>query len=144
MEFEIVPYVGVGPISFGMTRAEIRKVLAAPVESFKKTPTSAVAADAFGTLGFHVHYDSNDRCKAVEFGRVENNPTFRGRKFSGQSFAETKRWLQELDPDIRIDSSGLRSLKFGFGLYAPSASQDPQAPVEGVIVFRLGYYKDAG
>src|SRR5919106_7025414 len=120
MEFDITPYVGVGPITFGMTRAEVRRRLEAPVESFMKTPTSAAPADAFDTLGLHVHYDSDDRCEAVEFVRLLTIATFRGQPLLGQPFAEVKRWLQAIDSDVRSDSSGLTLLTFGFGLYAPS------------------------
>jgi hypothetical protein len=140
MEFEITPYVGVGPITFGMTRAEVRRRLDAPVDSFMKAPTSLAPADAFDTLGIHVHYDADDRCEAVEFGRLLTIPTFRRQPLFGQSFAEIERWLRMIDPDVRSDLSGLTSLKFGFGLYAPSALHEPQSPVEGVIVFRRGYY----
>jgi hypothetical protein len=58
----------------------------------------------------------------------------------GQPFAEIERWLRMIDPDVRSDSSVLKSLTFGIGLYAPSALHEPQSPVEGVIVFRRGYY----
>ena len=140
MEFEITPYVGVGPITFGMTRAEVRGRLAAPVESFRKTPTSATPADAFDTLGIHIHYDLDDCCEAVEFGQLLAVLRFRGQSLLGQPFVEIERWLRAIDPEVRSDSSGLTSLTFGFGLYVPSASDDPQSLVEGVIVFRRGYY----
>ena len=145
MEFEITPYVGVGPITFGMTRAEVRRRIAAPVEPFLKTPDSAVPTDAFDPMGIHVHYDSENQCEAVEFGLLSTIPTFRDQPLLGQRFARIERWLRAIDPDVRSDSSGLTSRTFGFGLYAPSASDDPQSPVEGVIVFRRGYYdRDAG
>jgi hypothetical protein len=140
MEFEITPYIGVGPMAFGMTREEIRRGLGAPVESFMKTPTSAAPTDAFDTLGIHVHHTSDERCEAVEFFRALTGPTFRGQRLLGRPFAEIERWLRMIDPDVRSDSSGLTSLLFGFGLYAPSALDDPQSSVEGVIVFRRGYY----
>jgi len=140
MEFEIRPYVAVGPIIFDMTREEVRRRLGAPVESFMKTPTSAAPADAFAALGIHVHYNSEERCEAVEFGCQSTNPTFRGRYLLGEPFAKVEGWLQRIDRDVRSHSTGLTSLTFGFGLYAPSALDNPQSPVEGVIVFRRGYY----
>jgi hypothetical protein len=140
MEFEITPYVGVGPIALGMTRSEVRRRLEAPVEPFMKSQTGAAPTDAFDTLGIHAHYDSDERCEAVEFGRLLTRPTFRGQQLLGQPFAEIHAWLQTIDPDVDSDSSGLTSLTFGFGLYAPSALDDPQSPIEGVIVFKRGYY----
>jgi hypothetical protein len=140
MEFVIAPYVGVGPIKFGLTREEVRQRLGAPVESFMKAPFSAAPADAFDTLGIHVHYGSDERCQAVEFYRSLTGPTFRGQPLFGKRFGEIERWLRTIDPDVRSDSSGLTSLAFGFGLYAPSALNDPQSEVSGAIAFRRGYY----
>jgi len=98
------------------------------------------SSDAFDTLGIHVHYDSDDRCKAVEFTSLKSKPEFRGRQLLKQPFAELEPWLRQLDPEARTDSDGVTSLKFGFGLYGTPASQDPQSLVEGVIVFQRGYY----
>jgi len=141
MEFEVFPYAGVGPIEFGMVRADVRQRLAAPPESFTKAPGSASPTDAFDTLGIHVHYDSDDRCEAVEFGRRLVAPTFRGQPLLGRAWAEIERWLRAIDPYLASDSTGLTSLTFGFGLYAPSARDSPHSEVEGVIVFRRGYYE---
>jgi hypothetical protein len=138
MDFEVEPYVGVGPIAFGLTRAEVRRRMAVPVEAFMKTPSSAAPTDAFDALGVHVYYDLHERCEAVELGRRHVVPTFRGRALVGRSRIELQRWLSLLDPDLRIEEGRITSLKLGFGLYAPS--DDPEALVEGAIVFRSGYY----
>lgn len=140
MEFEISSYVSAGPIALGMLRAEVRQTLGAPVESFQKTPSSATKSDAFDTLGIHVHYDSDDRCKAIEFGSAVSEPKFSGRQLLKQPFAQLEPWLRQLDPEVRSGTEGLTSLKLGFGLYGTPASQDPESLVEGVIVFRRGYY----
>ena len=138
MRFDINPYVGIGPITFALLRAEVRERLAAPVELFMKGPTSISPTDAFDSLGIHVHYDFQDRCEAVELWR--SDPTFRGRQLLKLPFTVIKSWLREIDHDLRADSSGLTSLTFGFGLYAPLAVDDDQSLVESVIVFRRGYY----
>jgi hypothetical protein len=140
MELEIAPHVGVGPITFGMTRAEVRRQVAAPATTFVKGPDNAVPTDAFDSLGIHVHYDSEDRCEAVEFGGSSAIPTFRDEPLLGQPVGRMERWLRAIDPEVRSDRSGLTSLTFGFGFYAPRAFDEPGSPVEGVIVFRRGYY----
>jgi len=143
MEFEIVSYSGAGPIVFGMTREIVRQRIEAPAESFMKSPNSAAPADAFDSLGLHVHYDADERCEAIEFHGSMASPTFRNQQLLGQPFATIERWLRAIDPDLQTDSTGLTSLLFGLGLYAPSVTYDPHSPVEGVIVFRRGYYDNA-
>jgi hypothetical protein len=139
MEFEIVPYVHVGPIEFGLTRTDLRRRLNSPADGFRKSPTDTVLTDAFDTLGFHVFYNAEDRCEAVEFYRL-TMPTLYGRNLLEQPFADARVWLQSLDPGIQAESGTLISHTYGLGLYAPSALHDLRSPVEAVIVFRRGYY----
>jgi len=140
MEFEIRPYVGVGPINFDMPREDVRRVLGGPVFSFWKSAESEAPADAFDTLGIHVHYDSRYRCEAVEFRDPQNGPTFQGLVFVGQPYREAERLVRQLDKEVHPDPSGLTSFTYGFGLYAPAYGYEPNAEVKQVIVFRRGYY----
>lgn len=59
--YEIVPRVGVGPVKFGMTRDEVRRVMRTPHESFRKGDAEV---DAFHG-GFHVFF--SDKSNRVEF-----------------------------------------------------------------------------
>jgi hypothetical protein len=138
--YEIEPYAGVGPIRFGMSIAQVRQVLAAPVESFCKSETTELPTDSFDTLGIHVYYKLPGICTAIEFGNSQVNPTFQGRYLLNALYYEVKDWFRETDPDIDLDNSGLTSFKFGIGLYAPTVSKNQNQLIEGVIVFEKGYY----
>jgi hypothetical protein len=142
MEFEISPYVGVGPIVFGLARAEVRRHLGGPVHTFMKSAASVAPTDVFEDFDLHVYYDADDRCEAAEFGkghaRRHADPTFRGRRLVGQLVLPVQRWLSTIDPDVRTIGGSTISFGFGFGVHASSA--DSEATIQDVIVFRRGYY----
>jgi hypothetical protein len=67
IDFDIEPHVGVGPIRFGMTRAEVRKVLGKPKSTNKER-------DGF-LDGFYVDFDE---AGSVEFIEMAKSQKFRG------------------------------------------------------------------
>jgi hypothetical protein len=138
MDFEIKPYTGAGPIAFGLSVDEVRKILREPVEESDKSST-AIPADFFRSLGIFVYYKEPGICEAVEFGGPES-PTFRGQHFLERPYREMEGWIKTLDPEVLLEAAGLTSHKFGIGLYAPSARKEPDRPIEGIIVFDKGYY----
>lgn len=139
MSYEIKPHLGVGKITFNMTRAEVRRILDADVKPSKKS-SGETPSDFFEELGIFVDYRTPDTCTAVEFAGPAS-PTFKGRKLLKEPYRTTSDWIKQLDPDVVLEDAGLKSYKFGFGLYAPSANKNPEFPIEGVIVFDKGYYK---
>jgi hypothetical protein len=138
LNFELVPYTGIGPLRFGATRAEVRRTLGVPVEAFQKTPTAAALTDAFDDLGVHVHYDAADRCEAVELGGPRAAPSFEGKALLRMRREEARSWLAGRDPELRVSTTDLTSLKYGVALH--TSSDEPEARVKSVLVFRRGYY----
>src|SRR5688572_15891651 len=65
--WEIRPLQGAGPIHLGMKRNEVRAAVGAPVSAFRKSVESAAPADAFDSIGVHVHYGAAGEAEAVEF-----------------------------------------------------------------------------
>lgn len=139
MNYDIEPYVGVGPIKFGMPREAVRQALGVEPRIFKKTPLSEMPADAYDEWGIHVHYDPPGVCCAVELA-APAAPTFRGQNLLGRSFGELQEMFRRMDQDLETDASGLTSRKLGVGLYAPFAEESPGEPIESVIVFEKGYF----
>jgi hypothetical protein len=142
MDYEIKPHVGVGPLHFGMTPAEVRKALQSEATPSKKS-SSDIPADFFIQLGIFVDYRSPGICQAIEFAGPAS-PTFDGSPLLGRPYQEVEEWIKTIDSEVVLDDAGLRSHKCGFGLYASSARKDPELPVEGVIVFDTHYYDRAG
>jgi hypothetical protein len=138
MDFDIKPYVGVGPITFGVSSEKVRKTLRAKAEAVNKG-CSGIPADFFTALGIFVYYRQPGVCQALEFAGPAS-PTFRSQHLLGRSYREIEQWVKTLDPEVVLGDAGMTSYKFGFGLYAPSARKKPDLPVKGVIVFEKGYY----
>jgi hypothetical protein len=139
MNLEIDPYVGVGPIRFGMTRDEVRRIVGRPVKPFLKGPSSVIPTDAFDDVGLHVYYKEGDLCEAVEMF-LAADPTFKGQRLIERPFDQLLAWLQTMDDHLDQDDTGLTSYKLGIGLYAPSCEERPSDSVEAVIAFEKGYY----
>src|SRR6188768_2838145 len=109
-DFEIMPYVGIGKIRFGMTKEEVRATLGVPFESFLKSESSELPTDAFDSLSIHVYYKLPGVCEAIEFGDFGENPTFKGYKFMGKPYKMVEDWLKNLDPDCYKDNTGLTTM----------------------------------
>lgn len=137
MRLVLIPYESIGPIRFGMRRDEVRAAVPAAVRAFNKTPTTFV--DAFDDEGIYVYYDEQDLCDAVEVASP-SVPILDGRILIGSPFSELRDWLQMRDSEVEVDNAGLTDFAIGLGLYAPSASDAPDEPVEAAIAFRQGYY----
>ena len=138
-DYEIRPNEGVGPIRFGMTVDEVRRVLGAPDAVFRKSRSASFTTDDFNRLGFHVYYSSGGVCNAVEFF-PPGNPVLGGHAFLGKPFSSVRDALLMLDPQATSDHAGTKSLSIGVGVYAPHALKSPEHPVEGVIVFAKDHY----
>ena len=139
MTLDIHPYVGVGPLKFGMSVTDIRNAMNAPVKSFKKSPSSEMDVDDFSDLGIHVHYRSPGICEAIELAKPAA-PIFQWRDLLNQPFSKLREWFDGMDENLEVDEAGLTSYKFGIGLYAPFAEDEPDGQAESVIVFERGYY----
>ncbi|MFC5529503.1 hypothetical protein [Cohnella yongneupensis] len=137
MELLIQSFKGVGQIRFGMTRNEVRNVIESDVQEFKKTPTSESLTDAFDFC--HVYYKQDDTCEAIELFEP-SIPIFQNEKLIGAQFKEVKKLFLLLDKDVEIDETGLTSYECGIALFVPSLSRSGKEKVEGVFVFRQGYY----
>ncbi len=139
MNYPIKPYSGVGQINFRMTIAEVRKTLDSELGNSLK-PGKDMPSDFFKSLGIFVDYRSPGICQAVEFTGPAS-PTFEGRELIGEPFGNIAAWIKTLDHHVLLDGAGLKSMKYGFGLYAPSAEKNPELPVKAVLIFDRGYFE---
>jgi hypothetical protein len=136
LQFDIKPYESAGSIRFGMTAGEVRAVL----QSSGSHDRYSTLCDRFEELGMRVHYRLPDVVEAIEF-RLPACPVFDGRRLLLQRYGDMEPWLRSLDPGVKLDHSGLTSDRFGMRLYASSARNNPDAPVEVVTVFEQAYYQ---
>jgi hypothetical protein len=138
VKLDIVPNKGIGPIRFGMSRAEVRKFAPGVVSPFLKGPSAKLETDDLGE-GIHVYYGAGYICVAVEVGSP-SQVFLDGAAILGQPFSVARVALTVHDPNPTIDDVGAESRLIGVGLYCPDLCDGATSPVEGVIVFEPGYY----
>lgn len=140
-KLSIKPKLGIGKLRFGMTIDEIRKTMNEPFQSFMKTPMSTMPTDAFDESGIHVYYDNNGRCEAIELGSPAI-PVLDGDPLIGEPFIKVLQKIKTLDKNVEEEDVGFTSYELCLGAYAPEKEEDETAPIEGVIIFKVGYYDD--
>jgi hypothetical protein len=137
MKFSIESYIGVGKILLGMTSQQIEDILSEKPRKFKKFRDDEFETDAFDMC--YVYYKSPGICEAIEFFKPVI-VTFSGINLMEKSYADVKNLFLSMDEDTECEDSGLTSYKYGIGIYAPFATDEPSEPAEGVIIFEKGYY----
>ena len=117
---EIDPWVGVGPLRFGMSRSEVRKLFGA-YEEFHKTLDSVLTTDDFREPRMHVYYRKDGVVEVADAVEVmsEANPSFRGHLLGERPLAEVAAIFRQVDSDFEVDSSGLDVPDLGISVYAP-------------------------
>ena len=141
MKFIVKPYVGIGSISLGKTRAQVREAVAAPVNSFLRNEDDEAETDEFESLGLYVEYDKNDVCIAFEmFSPAE--PIFMDKDLLRTPYAVLRDWIKSLDRNVEIDDAGLVSNSLGIGFSANIKKIDKKSCAESAIVFKRSYYDE--
>lgn len=147
MHLVITPYKSMGPIRLGMSRDEIHREIGAEYEelySFDKPAfkgdTTAPGKEHFEDMGIFVDFCRPDMCVAVEVCRPAN-PMFRGGRLLYTPYGELLSWFKDIDPDVHVESDGLRSRKFGIGLWLLEGHDTLDDFPESAIVFEEGYYE---
>ncbi len=138
MVFKIIPYIGVGEIEFGMSRNRVREFFNNVYIEFIKSTSSENTTDDF--LDLHVYYNKVNECEAVEIFEV-SSVAYGDIDNFGISYTRVKKVFERLDNTLDINEVGFTSYKFGIGVYAPYAEDEPNEPVESVIVFSKSYYE---
>ncbi|MGS0996966.1 hypothetical protein [Rhodanobacter sp. UC4436_H3] len=139
MERVITSQKGVGRLVFGMSAAQVRALLHARFNSFKRTPDAACPSDHFADLGLFAIYDKAGHLEAIELAPPAA-PELYGMNLLGMGFDEAVKYLKSKDPQLEREVDGAISLALGISLYAPHAAKDPKLPSESVLVFAPGYY----
>jgi len=134
MIYEINPFHGVGKLSFGESRDNLRRELGGAVESFRKT-AGANETDAYDDLGMHLYFDNQDRLEFVELFEPAQ-VVFRGVKLIGRDAETVKMRLAKLGWASSETDIGYQWDQAGFSFFPQTGE------IEGVGVFRRGYYDE--
>ncbi len=126
--FHVEPLIRVNGIEFGMDRKDVRKLYDNRYSEFRKTFFSKNTTDDFE--GFHVYYDSNNKCEAVEI--FEGDEVYvNGRKIMPGS-AET---LKNEFPDIVEEEGNYTSVYSSVGAYIEDGE------IKSILFGNKGYYE---
>lgn len=122
------PLKRVGEIELGASRSVVREAAGLPYREFKKTPLCADTTDDFGA--FHVYYDDNDCCEAVEiFDDIEV-------EVDGKLvFPTSSEGARHAIPSLVPDGDGFVSVEESIGIYAPDGM------MESILFGEKGYYE---
>jgi hypothetical protein len=138
MDLIISPYVGVGKIEFGMTKENVTEIINSKLKRCQELTFGPGYKETYEFC--HIYYDKKGHCEAIEFFEPAN-PLFFGERLMSQPFSQVRQLIKDSDELIRVDETGLTSFKFGIGVYVPFWDDDEEdTQVEGVIVFKKGYY----
>ena len=132
LSLAIQPTTGVGPLRFGMSRAEVRHLIPESAEEDG-------ARDFFSGLGMFCYYRDHHGLEAVEFAGPAS-PTLLGRPLLDRPLEEVASMLRELKAVMVPNDAGFTTETLGIGIFAPAGTDVPDAPVKGVIVFEEGYF----
>lgn len=141
MEYKIEPYIGVGPVRFGMTIEEVRSALSGKARPSHRTLVEDPLKDAFDEVGMDALYDVAGTCQVLNFG-LPARPTLLGQPLLGRPFREMLEWFASIDPAVEVNDESLISHRFGVSLYAEIAIYEPDTPTEVVVVFSRGSSED--
>jgi hypothetical protein len=133
MIFELFPYVGAGPVKFGMSRADIQRILEEKCTVFNRG-NSKTETDYVESLGIFIEYNEDYECISLEMAQ----PAVAW--FRGKNLLELtrKQILQLLKDDAKIeqDEAGFTSYLLGIGGYCETSRQKAKS----IILFGKGYY----
>ena len=127
LRLTVNPLTSVGPIKLGSTREAVREAAGPEFEEFRKSPSSDNTTDDYGS--FHVYYDENDACVAVEVF-PETEVLVDGEVV----FPTTLDRAMVAIPSLERDDDGLISTEQSIGVYAPYGE------MESILFGVRGYY----
>lgn len=135
MTYEIRPFEGAGPISFGMDKIAIHATMGAPNNTFRRGPfakgDTEMYADCF------VNYDADGKCETIEFF----SPAcvmFDGKNIMACPCDELRQFLS--DGEIEDMDEGFCAKRYGITAYAPYEYDEPDCIPESIGAYIKGYY----
>lgn len=143
MKFDVSPRQGVNDILFGMTQRQVRGLVDNEPTPFMKGPDAPHETDYFKQEHMFAFYAADGRLEALEFS-IEAELMLNNMVLTSMSYQKAQEFLQAMDPDTEADGYGITSNALGISFYFPFGEEDPSEPLETVIVFRDGYYENAG
>jgi hypothetical protein len=147
MKMVVHPHQGVGPLRFGMTRAEAERAVCMIPKRYVPNKY-ALEVDSFDDLGLAVMYDQSGHSNAISFVRNFGvNLEYDGYSLFDHPAREVREWALAKDPQLD-PKDGFTSKALGLGMWADWIDESDLEPDElldpgmSFIIFRPGYYEE--
>jgi hypothetical protein len=133
---EITPWMGLGDVSFGKSRTELRNLLGED-QSFHRSPGQPLI-DHYLEAGLMLGFDASDRLNFIECTHWAE-PSFNGVLLAGRPFGDVLEDLRQVGVNFELDGVGCELTGLGIALYTP-APDELDVDVEGVSVSSREYH----
>lgn len=140
MHYEINPYIGVGPIIFGMSREETRHIMNRPYKEFKRTMFDDNTTDAYQDIDMYLTFDAQNKCNSIEL--YEKSKThFQQQSFIDKSFNQVLAFIKKQGGNYEVDDTSVISYDTGISFFVGD-TKDKHATVKSILAFQKGYFDD--
>jgi hypothetical protein len=136
---EVTPWVGLGDVRFGESRASLRNRLGEH-QTFRRAANQSLI-DHYLEAGLMLSFDESDRLNFIECTDWAE-PSFSDVQLTGRSLAEILEDLSQSGIDCMLSESSYVLKGFGIYLYTP-APDEPDVEVQGVAVFSRELLREA-
>ncbi len=109
--YEVIPYVGIGEIRFGMGSNEVSGLLG---KDYRRIDNRYTAGYMLCTGSLNLHFDGNNILVAIE-GSINAGLCYQGFALAGRPFNEVLTYLKGFDPKIKAHRDGATSHQLGIG-----------------------------
>ncbi|GKX33704.1 MAG: hypothetical protein MnENMB40S_13220 [Rhizobiaceae bacterium MnEN-MB40S] len=143
MEYDFQPYIGAGPLRFGMTTDEITNILGAPdmIEYFSNVPEYSLEY-AYDRNGFSIYFNKEGCVEAMLF-MPNTGLIFAGKNLKTVPLLSLRSWVWENDREIEeVEGFDFCSYRFGFFTTSLSTNHDPDTSAYSIMMFRRNYVED--
>jgi hypothetical protein len=139
--YEIISYVGVGELRFGMSRQQVHELLGEP-NSIRSYSTSI--HESFDAEDIMIHYClPEETCMVIAMGNL-CNPTFQGYSLMYVPWESVPGWLNSIDNNVEEIDIGLIGKDIGINLCHEELEDnngDIFDVVNTVLAFQKGYWE---
>jgi hypothetical protein len=139
--YEIISYVGVGELRFGMSRQQVHELLGSP--SYTSQDNFAMY-ESYDQEDIMVHYTLTEKtCMVIAMGRF-CNPTYQGMPLMYVPWESVPPWLNSIDSNVEEMRIGLIGKDIGINICHDELEDnngDEIDVVNIVLAFQKGYWE---
>jgi hypothetical protein len=136
LKYELIPFKGIGIITFGMTRQQCRSALNSTHRTFKRNEFAKNFTDYFTDLKLFLEFDEDDICQGIELHSY-SHLVYEGKHLFDFDFFEFKTYYSAFSKRYEIEQDvSVTFFDLGFGASKGSDNDS----LETVTIFPEKYW----